>query len=270
MTTSARFLAAVFCFLPIEALSSARGCDWPTDMPSSPVVLVGEVHGTRETPEFVGRLACAAASQFGSASVALEIPTSQQPLIDAFINSRGSRADKARLLRGAFWSRRLQDGRSSEAMLALLERLRQLKTRYKGIRVLAIDEPAGGSRDAGMALHIRAEAARPGTRVIALLGNLHASQRRGTSWDPGYEPAGYRLAPLRPLSVRFSGAAGSAWVCAPECGIKIFGSFPGTSAITGYETTDVVETGYHGRFSVPRVQASTPPILPKRRSKAVE
>jgi hypothetical protein len=88
------------------------------------LVLLGEIHGTAEVPLFVGRLACQATAKGLRVRVGLEIPQEEQARIDAFLSATDADAAKQSLLQGPFWTRDMQDGRSSEAMLALLTRLR--------------------------------------------------------------------------------------------------------------------------------------------------
>src|SRR5262249_34099841 len=78
-------------------------------------VLLGELHGNNETPRLVGELAIHATA-LGAVRVGLEIPVDQQARIDRFLASAGVGGDRQALLRGRFWTRDLQDGRSSAAM----------------------------------------------------------------------------------------------------------------------------------------------------------
>src|SRR5262245_61858050 len=66
--------------------------------------LLGEQHGTREIPAFVGDAVCQAAAG-GPVRLALEISRSEQPRIDAYLNSSGGPSARAALLEGPFWHR---------------------------------------------------------------------------------------------------------------------------------------------------------------------
>ncbi|MGV6492816.1 hypothetical protein ACTUVK_003020 [Stenotrophomonas rhizophila] len=115
--------------LALAGTSGARErCTWPEAMPIRPLVLVGELHGTVETPALVGELACAAAADATPVTVALEMDPTEQARIDAYLASAGTAADRSALLAGRFWTRTMQDGRSSVAMAALIERLRSLRS----------------------------------------------------------------------------------------------------------------------------------------------
>lgn len=244
--------------LPVGAVARER-CTWPEAMPVRALVLVGEVHGTVETPALVGELACAASADGTAVTVALEISAREQARLDAYLASAGTPAARAALLAGPFWTRSTQDGRSSTAMLALLERLRRLNADGRRIAVIAVDEERIGSRDVGMAEHIT-RAVQPGRRVIALLGNVHASQRLGRPNLPDYAPAGYLLRGLAPLGVRVGAHGGEAWVCAPVCGVRAFGNQRVGDASVGYAAGDRAQSGYDGNYTVPLYTASLPAI----------
>jgi hypothetical protein len=66
-------------------------------------LLVGEVHGTVESPAFFAETACAALAGGRAVTVALEIPVAEQARLEAFLASPGGAADRAALLTGAFW-----------------------------------------------------------------------------------------------------------------------------------------------------------------------
>ncbi|HTQ81108.1 MAG TPA: hypothetical protein VMM92_14000, partial [Thermoanaerobaculia bacterium] len=90
-------------------------------------LLLGEVHGTVESPAFLANAVCLALQAGRSVTVALEIPLQEEARFEAYLGSAGSAADRTALLAGAFWQDPYQDGRRSQAMLALLESLRRLR-----------------------------------------------------------------------------------------------------------------------------------------------
>jgi hypothetical protein len=67
---------------------------------SRDVLLVGEVHGTAESPGFVAETACAALAGGRSVTVALEISVAEQARLDAFLASPGGATDRAAVLAG--------------------------------------------------------------------------------------------------------------------------------------------------------------------------
>ena len=234
-------------------------CSWPLNMPATSLLLAGEVHGTSEAPALIGDLACARAKSENAVVVALEVPIEEQARLDRFLTSDGADADQAALLKGRFWTRQPQDGRSSTAMLKLLHRLRTLRAEGARISVLAVDDGMAGSRDAGMAMRIRA-AHSEDTTVIALLGNVHASREKGRRGAPDYEPAGYLLSDRNPHSVYVRGPAGTAWVCVPECGVT---SIPNNRFVgdkKGYMQANGIMPGYDGLYGASSTTASLPAV----------
>lgn len=211
-------------------------CD-PIDDPrgvllSNDVVLLGELHGTREIPRFVASAACLALSRGRSVTVALEIPREENARLQTYLASQGRTEDLDALLEGQFWRSPCKDGRSSEAMRDLLETLRGWRATGAPVRVIGIDPvqlpmskviaaaPATGeSRDHAMADSLAASIrALPTDLFLVLTGNLHSRLRPGASWDPRYEPMGYLLSlalagskRLVALDVRYPG--GKAFVC---------------------------------------------------------
>jgi len=90
-------------------------------------LLLGEMYGTVESPAFLANVVCLAIQAGRPVTVALEIPFQEEARITAYLGSAGAAADRKALLGGPFWQDAYQDGRRSEAMLALLESLRRLR-----------------------------------------------------------------------------------------------------------------------------------------------
>jgi hypothetical protein len=237
------------------------------------VVLVGEMHGTVESPAFVGRAVCVALAGGRPVTVGLEIPIEEDARIRAYLASSGSASDRDALLAGAFWQAPFQDGRRSRAMLALLEDLRRTLRAGGPVHLLLLDSTAfrgGSERDRAMAGRLRdAIAGAPHDLFLVLTGNLHTRLRQGVSWDPSYEPMGLvltRLAPKLPiaaLDVAYTG--GSAWICeTPQpasCGAKTLKGRPdaGSPGVTLAPT--VSAEGYSGVYGVGTLTASPPALL---------
>jgi hypothetical protein len=240
------------------------------------IVLFGEVHGTREIPGFVGDALCQAAAS-GEVHLALEIPRTEQPRIDAYLASPGRPADRAALLSGPFWTDEFQDGRRSAAMAELIERARGLRAAGRALHVLAFDaapDTKGGDRDAEMAKRILdAQAASPADRFLVLAGNIHTRTARGTPWNASYEPMGLHLvaAGRDVVSLDAAFATGTAWVCfsskAAECGAKKLRGQEGIVPRTIARLSVPSPEGFHGKYGVGPVSAS-PPAHPHPRPAA--
>lgn len=257
--TSAPVQAVPQCGTPIMGLDGV--------VRAGSVVLFGEVHGTREIPGFVGDALCQAGAG-GPMHLAIEVPRTEQPRINAYLASSGRPEDRAALLTGPFWNREFQDGRSSAAMAELIERARGLRAAGRPLYVLAFDvapDAKGSERDAEMAKQVlAAHSAAPTERFLVLAGNVHTKIVRGAPWDAAYEPMGLHLvkAGLDVVSLDAGFTTGTAWVCfsskAAECGGK---KMRGGDALPA-RTIERLETpspeGFHGHYGVGAVNASPP------------
>lgn len=147
--------------------------------PNLRFVLAGEMHGCAETPAIFRDLVCAASSSGRPVVVGLERRASEQAALDAFMAPANHKAATNALLEQRGWN--TFDGRSSRAMLALLEDLRVLKLSGRISEVVAFDARADGTdpqREQGMASALIAAADRnANSLVLVLTGNLHASKK---------------------------------------------------------------------------------------------
>ena len=81
----ALFTAAILLAAQPAACSPPEGTDALLAMPQRYIV-VGESHGTAETPAAFAQMACAAA-EIGPVTIALELPTGMQPQLDTFLTA---------------------------------------------------------------------------------------------------------------------------------------------------------------------------------------
>ncbi|MBF5044449.1 ChaN family lipoprotein [Aggregicoccus sp. 17bor-14] len=194
------------------------------------ILLLGELHGTQEVPRFMARAVCQVAFEQVPVVLALELPVQEQPALDAYLRSEGGPDDQRALLMGAVWHRPRQDGRTSRAVLELIEHVRVLNRQGLPVSLLAFDSLTlqGNAHEQAMAERLLARRAKEkGSALLVLTGNAHASTERGTEWDPGLVPMGALLARsdyrVRALDVLYD--AGQAWTCrlgekgALSCGI---------------------------------------------------
>lgn len=256
---------------PAEPVASAADCGpdiagvEPLLVPGT-IVMLGEMHGTNEMPALAGDLACRAAVDGHRVLLGLEIPRGEQPAIDRYLTSDGSAAAREALLRGKHWHPACPDGRSSTAMLALVEQMRALRQRGLAVDVLAFDMDAYDSwnqRDEGMAAAILAGArARPDAIVLTLSGNLHNRIVPGAPWDESLVPMGVHVVAAHQrvvsLDVRHSG--GTAWIQtgASECGVN---ELPGKPAYQEryVDTSEAAGNEFgHGIGSVGAITAAPP------------
>ncbi|RKG72793.1 hypothetical protein D7W79_27355 [Corallococcus exercitus] len=223
-------------------------------------VVLGEIHGTREAPDFAARLACHAAAAGQPVRLALELPVEDQASLDAFVAGEAEGPPDS-----AFWHREAQDGRGSQAMRGLLERARELRRAGLPVRVQAFD-PGGKDRDNTMAEQLRQarSQAREDTFIV-LVGNYHARRDVGAPWDEKLQFMTHRLLETEPglVSLDVVNAGGTAWVCrgmtADTCGqqpLRSRGEVQAEGIILQKKADD--PDGYDGTYSVGAMTASPP------------
>jgi hypothetical protein len=230
-------------------------------------VLVGEMHGTAETPLLFRDLVCAAESAQRPIVVGLERSVDEQPAIDAFL-STGNHADAATaLLAQRGWH--AFDGRSSRAMLALLEDLRALQREGRTVEVVAFsdfrpgDSPAQGEKRMASALMAAADR-HPNGLVLTLTGNVHASKKELSS----DATMAMELPSAETLSLLVIDRGGEAWNQSEEgCGPHKYRSIGGDSRgitlsekaapVAGFD--GVASTGLAATASAPAVPGAPPP-----------
>jgi len=223
---------------------------WPAIAERRPhYVIFGETHGTREAPAFVGRIACALASDGERLLVAVEQSATDNAALQAAWRLPADRFEPA--LGAAGWAGR-EDGVASEAMFALLVRLHGLKEAGVAVDVAAFNGmrddaqrarlaglPGQGPHEAAQAENIRdAAAAGDYDRILILVGSFHARKSPVGEGADRFEPMAMRLARYGPTtSLRMRDAGGSMWNCIPK---------PGTNVRPGQPiTADKIDCGIH-------------------------
>jgi hypothetical protein len=192
------------------------GADRLWAKPETQWVMIGEMHGTAEMPVFFGDLVCqAAASSQRPITVAMEQDAEMQPAIDAFLASNGGVAARSAFLKAPMWSG--QDGRASQAMLALYDRLRLMKQAGQIRAVYAFiprtSARTNGPHNAAMASMLKEIAAGRKDLVLAYMGNLHAAKSSVGQGADAFLPAAADLPPERTVSVDIESNGGEAWNC---------------------------------------------------------
>ena len=228
-------------------------------------VLVGEMHGTTETPQVFRDLICAAHAAKRPLLVGLERPSAEQKSIDRFLAAE-DHADAVReLLRERDWN--VFDGRSSKAMLALLEELRTLRLRGDIQGVLAFDDARSGEapaqREQRMAAMLTAAADRvPNGLVIALTGNWHGSKkpsaRFGYPWMAMLLPSSETT-----VSLLATDKGGEAWIQTSDgCGPHPISSSGGDQRGVVMPDPRAAQRGYDGALSIGANLTASAPALP--------
>ncbi|QAT88726.1 putative lipoprotein [Corallococcus coralloides] len=239
-------------------------------------LLIGEQLGSNEVPDVVGHVVCQAAQTGLAVVLGLSLPETEQARVDKYLSSPGAPADQDALLEGRFWTRTYQDGRSSRAVMDLIDRMRALRAAGLRVTVVAYDTDVlnGSERDAALAqVWTKRRAAKPDEVQVVLAGNTHTQMQKGTKWDPAFTPMAHLMKENRSLVVlEMSYAQGLRWGCDLDrdsrlvCGIvgatpapKV-AALPGQSPHIQLQPTSATE-GLQGLLYVGRLTASMPAIL---------
>jgi erythromycin esterase-like protein len=232
------------------------------------LVLLGEIHGTRETPALVGALVDRESAAGDKVILGLEIVAQDQAGVDRYLRSRGHAADRAALLAGSHWRDPMHDGRDSAAMFDLIEYVRSLREQGRDIEIVFFDPGNVDDRDRGMADCLRGAIARARqAKVLVLTGNVHAMTAAppwemldgGKRIDPPMT-AGRLLADLQPFSIDIGAAAGNAWNCTGTCGVHPTFARGAGNAAPSLEFLDPSESAWDAVLLLPRFSASPPAI----------
>lgn len=183
-------------------------------------LLFGEYHGTIDMPALVGDAICAAAATGRPLVIGIELASSEQPAIDAFMASRGTSNARAALLSAPVWQE--EGGRTTRAIADLLETARRLG-KHHPVRAVAFDAlPQPGTsarREQAMADALKqAGDVMPGTLVIALTGIGHADRTGWASQTPPFASAVQLLPDGRTVTLAFARPGGNFWGCHPANG----------------------------------------------------
>lgn len=211
------------------AVSLAPGCAPPPGTEvllamDRRVVVIGETHGTAEAPAAFAQIVCAAA-QHGPVVVALELPQGMQPSLDAFLAAPDPDAALAALEGSPFLDPTMNDGRTSHAMLAMLNSVRELKLEGRDVAFHAFQpstpRPRGLEQswyelDMGHALSLAAYK-RADAKILVLVGNLHARKTGIARFPDVGLPAAGHLPATETLTLNVAQQGGEAWNCQREC-----------------------------------------------------
>ncbi|MBL0969312.1 MAG: hypothetical protein IBJ02_09375 [Brevundimonas sp.] len=236
------------------------------EMPKSYIV-IGESHGTTEAPAAFAQMVCAASEQ-GPVTVALELPTVMQPQLDAFLAAPDQTSALATLEGTHFLNPRMNDGRSSVAMLAMLNAVRELRIAGRDVAFHAFQpsrsRPQGFSQawyelDMGHAL-ADAIHERPNAKVLAIVGNLHARKTAFSRWPEVGVPAAGHLPSADVLTLRVSQQGGEEWNCQSECGVNV------SRGVEDHGRLGVIlepdeDGAYDGRLAL-GLSTASPPVRP--------
>jgi len=236
------------------------------DKPETQWVMIGEMHGTAEMPATFADLVCqAAATSHRPVTIALEQDVEMQPAIDAFLTSDGGAVARNAFLAAPMWRGKMQDGRSSQAMLLLYDRLRvmrqagQIRAVYAFIpRITAWT--GDGPYNALMAGRLKELAAGRKDVVLAYMGSLHAAKSSAGQGADAFLPAAADLPSERTVSVYVNSNGGEAWNCMPDgCGPH---PMQARDARRGFAPADGLPWRYDWIFELGEKASASPPAVP--------
>ena len=234
--------------------------DFDSFLSQKKVIVVGEMHGTTEVPQFVLHLMELMSDKNSPLTVGLEIERNFQKEIDAFLIN----GDFDKLLKLDYF--KYPDGRTSVAMGELIKGLRKIE----GIKVVCFDIEsgldAGVNRDSLMAVNLNNNFT--DGQMIVLTGNLHANLKEGY-WRPNFKSAIHHFNRMKnfgdqliSLNTYFGG--GTIWNCMKDgCKERDAGSNPAIRERFGLDNfigvySEVHSSGYSGFVYFDKVTASMP------------
>lgn len=192
------------------------------------VLILGELHGTAESPAVVQSFIC----EYTKTKATVLVLEAPKAAIDAVFmdptSADSSKADFDKRIaasNAAFWNRppRYQDGKASEAWAALLQFVVELNSKgtRKHVSVLGVDPNAAATRIELMDKSIlELSQTYPDRQVIVLLGNFHARRIRASI----HVAADAAILRRNILVLNMAHAGGTAWLCEQDgCAEKSVG-----------------------------------------------
>lgn len=252
---------------PIDSTPEFEGVEWQREVLEAPILVFGEIHGTREIPAFVSSYVAAYQETGRSLVLALELPYEDQNLVSTLAAARDEtqrRTAIESLLSSAAWTSEFQDGRTSEAMLQLIVEtasIPSIRQERSSVDIVLFSVRGAHDREAEMAAILsNLRRAQPEGQIVVLVGNLHASTTP-TPYSAGALPLAGRLESVEPvLALNFlSSTPGSTWVCTDlGCGPRLVGSARLPEPNPGVTLFQERSGGFDGTFAVGSVSPSEP------------
>jgi hypothetical protein len=228
-------------------------------------IVLGEMHGTNEMPEIFADAVCLTA-EVSPTVVALELPATDQPRIDAYLESDGGPKAKQAFFEAYIWNSKVKDGRSSEAVFRLFEQLHRWHKVGKVLAVIAFqpvrlkEPPTSAEYERAMADIIEKNTPK-GFRALVLVGNVHAMRTKVDFGPEPYLPMAGHLPRRNTLSLDISSnGVSSAWACGGQgqCGEMTFGR-KGDEHARGLILTKKSNEWYDGQLFLGSVTTASVP-----------
>jgi len=211
------------------------------------VIIFGEaIHGTNESPDAFYALACHLAERGQAIRLGLEATHTQSAGLETFLSHPD---DTGALLNGGNNAWFSHDGRSSEAMLLLLQKLAALRAKGVDVSVFAFDSDqqetmfaanVNIARDAAMARHVNEAVEGFEGAVLLLTGGFHARKEAFSIEGTDFVPMATGITVRPVLSLEMLHAGGSAWMIGEVDGEP----FRGTLALQNRLPSDAPEKAF--------------------------
>jgi len=266
-------LAAMTCCFTPQVLAdvSCRAPEGLTALTSSSekFLVFGEVHGTTEAPALFAESVCAVVTSGKKVLVGLEQPEASAAAFKEFLQSEGGPEDVRKLLAESQWSQQASqfpDGRTSQAMLGLVQRLRELRGSGNDVAIAPFVRTTAWNQgesqtpyEKGLASSL-IEAASNGAYdfVMVLVGNVHAYKAVVPAGAP-FEPMVMHLPRDETVTLNMVSDGGTAWNCRPGCDIHPL-RVSNTENHSGIVLGRNIAPGYDGIFNIGTASGS-PPVL---------
>lgn len=245
------------------------------------IIILGEPHGMVEPPAFVEALVCQSLAKGHRTALALEI-SDEKGLFEAYLHSNGDDDAKSYLFEDWMWKGEFTDGRSSEAMLELVDYAREM-SQTKNLKVIKFKaddldakkfsskNPDTGADDFDqngyvtayekeMAENILKEAAALNIdKTIVLVGGVHARRSNVSFGELDYPAMAVHMPAPQSLTFNTINTGGTSWNCRgpkpSDCGkSQTVASISSESKIAKSDDFEII-LGL-GRKTIPHVSES--------------
>ncbi len=187
------------------------------------VIIIGEGHGMQEPPAFMEALLCHSLERGFKTNLALEL-SDDVNLYKTYLNSGGLEADKSALFEDWAWKGEFTDGRSSEAILRLIDKARSYMAAEQDLIFTAfkaddLQLEDFESRNAYMQAYEKKMAenilksSETAHKTIVLVGNLHARRYRLEANNLSYDLMAKHMPAPYTASFFIAHNGGTSWSC---------------------------------------------------------
>ncbi|MGI2259084.1 hypothetical protein [Shewanella sp. GXUN23E] len=211
----------IFSVLTLLPVDLALACEKiPHDLrkilsKGSDLILVGELHGTNESPAKFYDIVCNL-ENLTSRKITVAFEFQDKNIM--FLNGYNDLLDGVKS--SSEWKLN-HDGKTSVAMYELLQRIRALSEK-NDLEVMFFDGE-GDDRELLLAKNIYASVSNDRI-VVVFTGNRHNQIKHGNVWDEYSKNMGAYLTEMNVdlVSINLIHTGGKAWVCMDDCGIHEF------------------------------------------------